>query len=302
MGLALSSCGLPAGGAELDGGYATVGTAREPVRLYYQDVGQGPPILLIHGFGASTYTWQKIIPDLALDHRVIAVDLKGFGRSDKPFDDHYSAFDQAKLLTQFIKQKNLHNLTIVGHSFGGGVALALALEANSQLKGRLSRLVLMDTVAYPQKVPIFFKLLAVPLVSQLGVRMVPPTLQAAEALRIAYYNPSKITQQAIDAYAEPLRSAAGKHAIIYTAREIVPPDLNEIAARYPSIKLPTLIMWCDHDYIVPMRIGLHLKRAIPNASFRLVHSCGHIPQEEEPAETLQILQTFLDKTGRQATK
>ena len=87
-------------------------------------------------------------PELATNHRVIAVDLKGFGQSDKPMDERYSVFDQAELLAQLIEDRNLRDLTLVGHSFGGGVALLLALEADQRLKGRISRLVLLNTLAY----------------------------------------------------------------------------------------------------------------------------------------------------------
>jgi pimeloyl-ACP methyl ester carboxylesterase len=295
--LVLASCGLP--GDPAFGDFASLGPPAAPVHLYYEDVGHGPPILLIHGFGASTFTWHQIIPDLARGHRVIAVDMKGFGKSDKPLDEKYSALDQEKLLAQLIEEKNLHNLTVVGHSFGGGVALALVLD--DRLKGRISRLVLIDSIGYPQKIPIFFKLLEVPGVAQLGVRMVPPTLQAEAALKIAYYDSSKITPATVEAYSEPLKTAAGKHAIIYTAREIVPPNLDAIAARYSTIMQPTLIMWCDHDRIVPLDIGLKLRRAIPHSTLKLVQSCGHIPQEEQPQQTLEILQDFLDQPNRSAS-
>ena len=154
--------------------------------------------------------------------RVIAVDLKGFGQSDKPFDERYSVFDQAELLAQLIEEKDLRNLTLVGHSFGGGVALLLALQANQRLKGRISQLVLLDTIAYPQHIPVFFRLLDMPLVSHIGVRMVPPSVQTRIALEIAYFDNSKIEDDEVEAYAAPLRTAAGKHAIIHSARQIMP--------------------------------------------------------------------------------
>jgi pimeloyl-ACP methyl ester carboxylesterase len=290
--LALGSCALTAG--EMIGGpYARLGPPDAPVRLHYQDEGKGPPLLLIHGFGASSYTWRHIAPALARDHRVIAVDLKGFGQSDKPFDERYSVFDQADLLAQLIVDKNLHNLTLVGHSFGGGVALLLTLKADPRLNGRISKLVLLDTIAYPQNVPVFFRLLDVPLVSQLGVRMVPPEFQTRVALRIAYFDDSKIDPDEVETYAAPLRTAAGKHAIIHSARQIVPDDLAGLSEHYNQIKLPTLILWCDHDRIVPLGIGLKLRRALPNSTFRLVEDCGHIPQEEQPAATLQLIEAFL---------
>src|SRR5919106_720766 len=137
--LILSACGLSAGDV-LDGPYARLGPPDAPVKLYYRDEGSGPPLLLIHGFGASTFTWRYVAPDLARTNRVIAVDLKGFGQSDKPFDERYSVYDQAELLAQLIQEKDLRDLTLVGHSFGGGVALLLALEAKERLAGRISRL------------------------------------------------------------------------------------------------------------------------------------------------------------------
>jgi pimeloyl-ACP methyl ester carboxylesterase len=290
--LALGSCGLSAGDA-IDGPYARLGPPEAPVRLYVEEQGKGSPVLLIHGFGASTYTWRHVAPELAKTHRVIAVDLKGFGQSDKPFDSRYSVFDQAELLAQLIEDKDLRNLTLVGHSFGGGIALLLALEANERLKGRISKLVLLDTIAYPQNIPVFFRLLDVPLVSHLGVSMVPASFQTRVALRIAYFDDSKIDQDEVETYAAPLKTAAGKHAIIYSARQIVPDGLAEISERYKTIKLPTLILWCDHDRIVPLEVGLKLRRTLPNSTLRLVEDCGHMPQEEQPASTLKLLQGFL---------
>ena len=254
---------------------------------------RAPPLLLIHGFGASTYTWRHIAPELARTHRVIAVDLKGFGQSDKPFDSRYSVFDQAELLAELIEEKDLHNLTLVGHSFGGGIALMLALEANQRLHGRIAKLVLLDSIAYPQQIPVFFRLLDVPLVSQIGVRMVPPSVQTRVALRIAYLDDSKIDPEEIETYAAPLKTAAGKHAIIHSARQIMPDGIEELSERYKTIALPTLILWCDHDRIVPLEVGLKLRRTLPNSTLRLVEGCGHMPQEEQPASTLELLKGFI---------
>ena len=289
---ALGSCGLSAGDAA-DGPYARLGPIEAPVKLYYQEEGNGPPLLLIHGFGASTFTWRHVAPELAKTHRVIAVDLKGFGQSDKPFDGRYSVFDQAELLAQLIEDKDLRNLTLVGHSFGGGIALLLALEANRRLEGRISRLVLLDTIAYPQHIPVFFRLLDVPLVSQLGVRMVPPSVQTRVALRIAYLDDSKIDPEEVAIYAAPLKTAAGKHAIIHSARQIMPDGIAELSERYKTIELPTLILWCDHDRIVPLEVGLRLRRTLPNSTLRLVEDCGHMPQEEQPELTLQLIKAFI---------
>jgi len=292
LALALGSCGLNAGDA-VDGPYARLGPPDAPVKLYYSEEGKGPPLLLIHGFGASTFTWRHVAPELAKSHRVIAVDLKGFGQSDKPFDGRYSVYDQAELLAQLIEDKDLRNLTLIGHSFGGGVALLLALEANRRLDGRITRLVLLDSIAYPQNIPVFFRLLDVPVVSQLGVRMVPPAVQTRVALQIAYFDDSKIDPEEIELYSAPLKTAAGKHAIIHSARQIVPQDITELSERYRTIELPTLILWCDHDRIVPLEVGIKLRRTLPNSTLRLVEECGHMPQEEQPASTLALIKGFI---------
>jgi pimeloyl-ACP methyl ester carboxylesterase len=140
---------------------------------------------------------------------------------------------------------------------------------------------------------MFFRLLDMPLVSQLGVRMVPPSVQTRVALRIAYFDDSKIDPDEVETYAAPLKTAAGKHAIIHSARQIMPDDLARISERYKSIELPTLIVWCDHDRIVPLEVGLKLRRTLPNSTLRLVEDCGHMPQEEQPATTLKLLRAFI---------
>lgn len=290
--LALAFCGFVAAEGTL--GFARLGPPDAPVTLFFEEKGQGSPVLLIHGFGASTYTWRHIAPALARDHRVIAVDLKGFGQSDKPFDESYSVFDQAELLKQLILDNDLRDLTVVGHSFGGGVALVLALDDDPRLEGRISKLVLLDTIAYAQDVPVFFRMLDMPVVSHLGVRMVPPAVQTRIALRIAYFDNSKIDDEEVEMYAAPLRTAAGKHAIIHSARQIMPEGIEEISERYKSIEVPTLIAWCDHDRIVPLDVGLKLRRTLPNARLKIVEGCGHMPQEEQPEATLSLIQGFLD--------
>ena len=275
--------------------FARLGPREAPVKLFYETKGSGAPILLIHGFGASTFTWRRIAPTLAENHKVIAVDLKGFGQSDKPLDEHYSIFDQAKLIKQLIVEKDLKNLVLIGHSYGGGISLMLALDEDPRLEGRIAKLVLLDTIAYPQNIPVAFKMMDMPVVSHLGVRMVPPEMQARVALKLAYFDDTKIGDEDVEMYAAPLRTTAGKHAVIHSARQIVPQGLEEISKRYPTIKQPTLIAWCDNDRIVPLDIGLELRRNMPTSRLEIIERCGHMPQEEQPGATLKLIQDFLGR-------
>ena len=93
------------------------------VRINYYEAGQGPPVILLHGFGASAYSWRFLGPVLAKDHRVLTIDLKGFGLSAKPEDGKYALRDQADMVAEFIRARDLHDLVVIGHSMGGGVTL-----------------------------------------------------------------------------------------------------------------------------------------------------------------------------------
>ncbi len=290
---ALASCAPMVALHDSEVQYTTVNTPAGPLRLAVMDQGKGRPILLLHGFATSSFTWQAIVPELAKNHRVIAVDLRGFGASDKPLDDHYSIFDQADAIEAFIEQENLKDLTIVGHSFGGGVALALALKSGEQRHPRIRNLVLIDSIAYKQPIPIFFRLLQIPMLGEVSMALVPPEVQAAQGLRLAYYDRDKITARAVAEYANTLYSPAAKHALTKTIEQIVPPNIEEISGRYKTIKFPTLVVWCKDDKVVPVFFGHRLKADIPPSELVVFADCGHMPQEEKPQDTARAIQGFL---------
>lgn len=263
------------------------------VRPYVERWGRGRPILFVHGFGATTYTWRHLVPALSERHRVILVDLKGSGRSPKPVDDRYSPYDQAEMLSAFIRQDGLQDLTLVGHSLGGGAVLA-TIRALGQDRRRLARLILIDTVAYRQRFPYFIRLLRAPMLGPLGLWLVPTKLQVSIIMRFAYHDPSKVTRDAIEAYARPLRSPGARRALIRTAREIIPHDIDAFVESYARIELPTLIVWGREDRIVPLEVGEKLHRAIRSSRLVVIGDCGHLPHEERPAEVVTPVCAFLD--------
>lgn len=273
--------------------YAAVGGSENPVRLAYRESGKGETVLLIHGFGANAYTWRHLEPALAKTHRVIALDLKGFGQSDKPLDKQYSVLDQAALVSEFIEQKKLKNVSLVGHSLGGGVALVLALDEDSKRRGRIKRIALLDSVAYAQKIPLAFNLLRAPVIGPVSSFLIPKGLQARAALQIAYHDDSKFDGNDVARYAGPLHDHGSQHAMIYSARQIIPDNIDTLSARYTEIEIPALVLWCGHDKVIKPHVGWRLHQDLRNSTFRLIQGCGHIPQEERPEETAQILGEFL---------
>ena len=275
----------------------TVNTPTGPLRLAVIEMGHGRPILLLHGFATSSYTWHSIIPELARDHRVIAIDLRGFGASDKPIDEHYSIQDQTEAVQAFIEQENFRDLTVIGHSFGGGITLSLALNAEQQRKPRIRNIVLIDTIAYRQPLPVFFKLLQIPMVGDLGMTLVPPEIQAEQGLRLAYYDRDKISGQDIAEYASTLYSSAAKHALTKTIEQMVPDNIDELALRYRTIKMPALILWCEQDKVVPVVLGERLHDNMGSSELAIFTHCGHMPQEEKPQDTVAAIQAFLKRNA-----
>ncbi|NJM33903.1 MAG: alpha/beta hydrolase [Rhodomicrobium sp.] len=273
--------------------FQPVGAGDDAVKLAVHESGAGKPIVFIHGLGASSYTWSKITPELARTHRVIAIDLKGFGQSDKPLDEHYTIFDQARLVEDYIARNKLTGVTLVGHSFGGGVALATALAAQDAGSRRIARLVLIDSIAYRQPMPFFFQILRTPLLGEIGMSVVPPEVQAARALAIAYYENSKVTPEAISHYASALYSEGGRHALLQTINSLDPERAEAFSKRYKELKLPSLLLWCEHDKIVPLKYGKRLAQDIPDVRIEVIEDCGHIPHEEQPDQVLGALKTFL---------
>ena len=262
--------------------------------------GQDHSIVLIHGFGANSYTWRYLIPELDPKQSTIyAIDLKGCGQSPKPQDGKYSIEDQARLVTRFILRRRLHckHLQIVGHSMGGGVALMTALALTERRRKRpiapIGRLVLVDTIAFSQALPWFVAVLRVPILGRLIGQLLPVSFQVRATLRLIIADRSFVTEDMVDAYADGIRQPGGRSALAAIAREIIPNDTSDLEQRYGRLDWETLLIWGRDDRIVPLAVGEKLQRALPNAKLRTIDFCGHLPQEEAPEEFTPIVANFL---------
>jgi pimeloyl-ACP methyl ester carboxylesterase len=264
------------------------------ISLSHSISGQGSPVLLIHGFGASSYSWRYVIEPLSRNHQVITLDLKGFGNSPKPRDDRYSVYDQARLVRNFIVDQNLKDLTIIGHSFGGGVALVTSVYLEASHPGLINKLVLIDNVAYPQKLPASVKILATPVLGPLAVYLLPDTTQVKILLEEVYFDDALIPQSAINHYAEDLAKPNAKYAILTSARQLIPRDLDQFSQNYARLKIPTLVIWSREDEMLPLEIGQRLHAELPNSELVILDNVGHAAQEENPALILPLLENFLD--------
>ena len=173
----------------------------------------------------------------------------------------------------------------------------MVLNTGQQPKPRIRNIVLIDTIAYRQPLPIFFKLLQIPMLGNVSMTLVPPEIQAEQGLRLAYYDREKITGQDIAEYANTLYSPAAKHALTKTIEQLVPDNIDELAIRYRTIKMPTLILWCVEDKVVPVVLGERLHENMQSSEFTIFTHCGHMPQEEKPEDTAAAIQAFLKRNA-----
>jgi pimeloyl-ACP methyl ester carboxylesterase len=265
-----------------------------PAALYVEEAGAGPTLVLIHGLGASTFTWRHVVPALARTHRVIALDLRGFGRSDKPRDQTYSAADQAALVAAFLRKRDLKEVTLVGHSFGGTVALLTALELNGEA-GRIARLVVIDAPALKQDFGNTAELLRTPGLPYAAIAVAPPELTARLLLGYVSASGRDIPEADIRGYAAPFYDVDARHAFIATAQAILAANVSTMGARYRDIRQPTLLVWCRRDSSVPLATGRKLARRLPNARLEILKACNHLPQDEVPLTLLGKLEAFLER-------
>lgn len=261
-------------------------------RVHYQEFGDAakPPIVLIHGYTASVYVWKTAAPMLAeAGFRVIAVDLLGFGYSEKPAWFDYSIQGQARMVSRFMNRLGIGRAVVCGSSYGGAVALNLTLD-NPEF---VEKLILVDAVCNdePKNHPIL-KLASLPGV---GEAITPFLVDSKRFLKfrmqgtLAKANHSMITDDRIESIRRPLFAADGHRAVLATSRNWHADRLEQDAH---LINQPTLIIWGDQDTVIPIKHGYKLHEEILNSRFVVLKDCGHVPQEEKSEIFTELVSEF----------
>jgi pimeloyl-ACP methyl ester carboxylesterase len=269
-----------------------------------QRVGTGDPLVLLHGFGASRFTWRSWIPRFAQSRCLYLVDLRGHGVAQRGLELAYGPADMAGDVVELIERLDLRNITLVGHSMGGGVALMVALRLLDAGEGRrLIRLISVSGTAYRQPLPPVVTRLRNPsFILRLLLRLMPARPIVRKVLESIVYDPGIVTDEMVDGYTAPLRSWAGKRAAAAGAAQLIPDDADTLSARYPEIGVPALLLWGRHDPVVPLSIGERLAGALPRARLVVLDRCGHAPTEEMPEETLRVVEAFLVEDERDSSR
>ncbi|MEQ9425187.1 MAG: alpha/beta hydrolase [Cyclobacteriaceae bacterium] len=256
------------------------------LNIHYRDEGAGMPILLIHGTAASLHTWDDWAQSLKKDYRVIRLDIPGFGLTGPHPEHDYSIPAYSQLIEIFVEKIGLDSLYVAGNSLGGNIAWYFTAQNPDLVK----RLILVDASGYPvESIPLIFKMGRTPVLNKL-LTMITPRSFIAKNLREVYHDDNKISDELIDRYYKMALREGNREALVKRMQN----DLVDFTDLIATINVPTLIVWGRHDKWVPVSNAFRFQEDIPNSELVILEESGHVPMEENPAETLAEVKRFLN--------
>jgi pimeloyl-ACP methyl ester carboxylesterase len=267
-------------------------------RIAYVQAGSGPVVLLIHGITSDSSNWRLVIPSLARRFTVIAPDLIGHGRSDKPKGD-YSLGSHASCLRDLLVALGHPRATIVGHSLGGGIAMQLFYQHPE----RCERLVLVDSGGLGRDVSLLLRAATLP-----GAEVVLPVLAASRVLDVARFAGGVLGQLGLHARTDLAEMGHGhatlsdgqtRSAFVHTLRAVVEPGGQRVDATnrlYLVQHIPLLLIWGQHDSLIPVSHGHRTHAHVPGSRLEIFPESGHFPQLDEPERLVEVLTDFIDTT------
>lgn len=266
-------------------------------KVGFRLAGDGPAVLLIHGMAGSSATWRDVMPELARTHTVIAPDLLGHGNSAKPLGD-YSLGGHATGIRDLLISLGIDQVTVVGQSLGGGVAMQFAY----QHPGFTNRMVLIGSGGLGREVNPLLRLFTLPGVEYLMPLIFPAFLREKGnevgrwVKKRGWSNPH--VAEMWRAYAS-LSEPENRPAFVKTLRAVIDPGGQSVSAMdrlYLTEALPTLILWGDKDPIIPVQHAHDAHAAMPGSQLEIFAGVGHFPHVECPARVVDSLLRFLDST------
>jgi pimeloyl-ACP methyl ester carboxylesterase len=260
-------------------------------RVYYYAAGQrgeGDPIILLHGFPSSSHLWNAVVPLLPAGHRVVVLDLLGYGRSDRPQGRDVSIKGHAERMRLVLDALGIERACLVGHDAGGGIAQATSLR----WPARVSAMVLVNSVAYDTWPTREVKLARamLPLTRHLPANWLLSVLRT-DLLR--GYVDQTLGAHSIERYVKPFASAEGRDAFFEHLLALDPADTATLAPRLKDVIAPTAVVWGAHDPFLPSTIAERLSRDIPGATLDLIAEGRHFTPEEHPERVATAIERVL---------
>ncbi len=257
-------------------------------QLFHLKQGEGQPVVLIHGFPTSSYTWRHVIPRLSKQYAVYAPDLPGYGKSDLGPQADRGIAAQSYYINEWMESVGLTNAILVGQGTGGGVALQIAVRHPDKVAG----LILINPACYDSYPSSYAKLLAEP-----GWG---PFVGAGAARRRGFksmlsqgvYHQKLLSEGVVDNYYAPWNSETGRRNLIRAATDLKAKDMMEISDSFATLRFPTLVVAGLFDPFQPINYSKRLAASIPGGQFIQIPKCGHFASEDEPEKIVRYVHTF----------
>lgn len=264
-------------------------TLIDGISMYYEEGGNfrsADTIVLLHGFLSSSFCFRMLVPHLTKDFHIISVDLPPFGYSDKTKKFHYSYKNMASTVLRLLKELGVQRFSVAGHSMGGQIALNMMLQAPEKIeKG-----ILLASSGYYARAKRHHRLASYLPFFPVFVKHFLGKTGVIGNLKSVVHNQALIDESMIRGYAEQFEDERifSALALLLRHRE---GDLSEETLR--QIQTPCLLIWGDHDKIVPVAIGKKLAQDLPYARLVILKETGHLVPEEKPKEVYEEIRSFL---------
>ena len=260
-------------------------------RLYYYAAGTrgaGEPVVFLHGFPTSSHLWREVVPLVPDGHRVVVVDLLGYGRSDKPLGRDVSIRGHAERVVQLLDALRIVRASIVGHDIGGGIAQFLAVRHPT----RVARLCLVDSVGFDDWPRRDVKLAKASLAL---TRHLPATwiLGILKTDLQRGYAEQERAHNSVDQYAKPFATPDGRDVLVEHLLALEPAETLALAPRLKDVVAPTAVVWGAHDPFLPTSLARKLHEAIPDSTLDVIPDVRHFTPEEAPETVGGILAEWL---------
>lgn len=258
--------------------------------VHIEQAGEGEPVILLHGFGASTYSWRHVMPALAAAFRVIAIDLNGFGYTQRPKTfESYTREGQAALVLRVMDALGIRSAHLMGHSYGGGLSLFLAATHPERVRS----LILVDSSA-----PTYAndrRSLAASVKPLAGLFLRSYVLRprnVRRALLRSIHDDSLVTPELVREYYERLRIEGVVEAFHGLT---APAPTRSEPVKLEEIRMPALVVWGAEDPLISAAAGRRAAERMPDSEFVVLEGVGHMPMEEKPDELVRLVLPFLER-------
>lgn len=261
----------------------------EGMNVHYQRVGQGHPLVLLHGFSGQVWNWRNWLPNLQDDFEVIAMDLPGFGLTGPHPKGIYSTEMSIDFLNKFLTKIGIDTFHLAGNSMGGGIAWQYTLAHPDRVK----KLILIDAGGYPKESDqniAGFKILSYKMLHPLITKITPRSI-IRKSLEGTYVDQSFAIEKEVDLYMDMIRREGNRQVLIDRMKT----PRTDKSYLVKNIKHPTLIMWGDKDIIIPVANAYKFEKDLTNSELILYENVGHLPMDEVGEQSAADAKRFLMK-------